>query len=101
MPKPVERTGEYALRGDYHRQPSLDWEFYPTYLAKLDLVRSYLSTVPGSARVLDAGCGEGVLVDEFQGRLAIEGVDPNYTSDLVRRGSLEALPYADGSFDRA
>lgn len=101
MPEPVERTGEYALRGDYHRQLSPDWEFYPTYLAKLDLVRAYLGGLPASTRVLDAGCGEGVLVEEFQGRLAIEGVDPNYSSERVRRGSLIDLPYAEGSFDRA
>lgn len=101
MSKPVERTGEYALRGDYHRHLSPDWEFYPTYLAKLDLVRGYLDALPASSRVLDAGCGEGVLVDAFRGRLAIEGVDPHYTSDLVRRGSVTALPYEDASFDRA
>jgi SAM-dependent methyltransferase len=101
MPEPVERTGEYALRGDYHRQLSPDWEFYPTYLAKLDLVRAYLGGLPASTRVLDAGCGEGVLVDEFHERLAIEGVDPNYSSDRVRRGSLIELPYGDGAFDGA
>jgi SAM-dependent methyltransferase len=42
-----------------------------------------------------------VLVDEFAGALAIEGLDPNYSSDRVRTGSLLALPYADASFDRA
>lgn len=101
MPTPVDRTGEYALRGDYHRHLSPDWEFYPTYLAKLDLVRRYLTGLPSGARVLDAGCGEGVLVEEFRDRLAIEGVDPNYASESVRRASLTALPYADASFDRA
>jgi SAM-dependent methyltransferase len=101
MTKPVERTGEYALRGEYHRHLSPDWEFYPTYLAKLDLVRGYLSTLPGTTRVLDAGCGEGVLVDEFHDRLAIEGIDPNYSSDRIQRGSLVTLPYADATFDRA
>src|SRR5262245_17237983 len=101
MPEPVERTGEYALRGDYHRQLSPDWEFYPTYLAKLDLVRRYLEALPAATRVLDAGCGEGVLIEEFGGRVAIEGVDPNYQSDLVRRGSLLDLPYGDAAFDRA
>jgi SAM-dependent methyltransferase len=100
-PSSVSRTGEYADRGDYHRQLSPDWEFYPTYLAKLERVRAYLGALPRTTRVLDAGCGEGVLVDEFADRLAIEGLDTNYSSDRVRRGSLTALPYTDGTFDRA
>jgi ubiquinone/menaquinone biosynthesis C-methylase UbiE len=94
-------TGEYALRGDYHREPSPDWEFYPTYLAKLEFVRRYLTALPAGTRVLDAGCGEGVLVEEFRARLAIEGIDPNYSSACVTRGSLTALPYGAAAFDRA
>jgi SAM-dependent methyltransferase len=97
----VSRTGEYAERGDYHRQLSPDWEYYPTYLAKMAHVRAHLSTLPPRARVLDAGCGEGVLVDEFRDRLAIEGLDSHYQSDRVRRGSVTSLPYPDGSFDQA
>ena len=85
-PSSVSRTGEYAERGDYHRNLSSDWEFYPTYLAKLAAVRAYLSALPHETRVLDAGCGEGVLVEEFKSRLAIVGVDPNYQSDLVTHG---------------
>ncbi len=50
--------------------------------------------------MLDAGCGEGVLVDEFQDRLAIVGVDANYSSEHVTAGSLTSLPFADASFDR-
>ena len=95
------RTGEYADRGDYHRELSPDWEFYPTYLAKMDAVRRYLAAQAPQTRVLDAGCGEGILVDEFHDRLAIEGLDPNYGSERVRTGSLTALPYEDGAFDRA
>jgi SAM-dependent methyltransferase len=94
-------TGEYALRGDYHREPSPDWEFYPTYLAKLAFVRNYLKHLPKGTRVLDAGCGEGVLVEEFQHHLAIEGIDPNYSSEHVTRGSLTALPYDAATFERA
>jgi ubiquinone/menaquinone biosynthesis C-methylase UbiE len=95
------RRGEYAARGDYHRTPDPAWDYSPTYLAKLHAVRAYLDALPASARVLDAGCGEGVIVAEYAGRLDITGVDANYSSDQVTHGSLTALPYPDASFDRA
>jgi 2-polyprenyl-3-methyl-5-hydroxy-6-metoxy-1,4-benzoquinol methylase len=99
--RPAVRGGEYAARGDYHRSPDPSWDYYPTYIAKLDAVRRWLEQLGAGTRVLDAGCGEGVLVDEFASRLAIEGLDQHYSSERVRAGSLMALPYADGSFDRA
>jgi SAM-dependent methyltransferase len=98
---PVVRDGEYAARGDYHREPDPDWEYYPTYIAKLGFVRGWLDALPAGTRVLDAGCGEGVLVDEYAGRLNLEGIDASYSSPRVRRGSVTALPYADATFDRA
>jgi SAM-dependent methyltransferase len=99
--QPSVRGGEYATRGDYHRAPDPNWEFYPTYIAKLEAVRRWLDESLPGARVLDAGCGEGVLVEEYAARLAIEGIDPNYSSERVRMGSLTALPFADATFDRA
>jgi SAM-dependent methyltransferase len=99
--RPAVRGGEYAARGDYHRSPDPAWDYYPTYIAKLEVVRRWLSRLPAGTHVLDAGCGEGILVDEFAGRLAIEGLDQHYSSDRVRAGSLTALPYADASFERA
>jgi SAM-dependent methyltransferase len=102
MPSPqMIRRGEYAARGDYHRTPDPSWDYYPTYIAKLTFVRRYLDTLPQSTRVLDAGCGEGILVEEYAERLAITGVDANYSSPRVTHGSLTALPFPDGSFDRA
>lgn len=93
--------GEYVERGEYHRTLDPHWDYRPTYLAKLAAVRVYLDALPPATRVLDAGCGEGVLVDEYASRLAIEGVDLNYASARVRAGSVTALPCGDGSFDRA
>jgi 2-polyprenyl-3-methyl-5-hydroxy-6-metoxy-1,4-benzoquinol methylase len=42
-----------------------------------------------------------VLVEEYAARLAIEGLDANYSSPSIRSGSVSALPYGDSSFDRA
>ena len=98
---PVVRSGEYAARGDYHRALDPSWEYYPTYLAKMRAVRRYLDALPKSARVLDAGCGEGVIVEEYADRLAITGVDANYASDHVTKGALESLPFDDASFTHA
>jgi 2-polyprenyl-3-methyl-5-hydroxy-6-metoxy-1,4-benzoquinol methylase len=95
------RGGEYAARGDYHRTPDPCWNYYPTYLAKLAAVRGFLDALPHDTRVLDAGCGEGVLVDEYAGRLDIVGIDANYSSARVTQASLTALPSAAASFDRA
>jgi len=95
------RGGEYAARGDYHRAPDPSWDYYPTYLAKLDAVRRFLDALPRWTRVLDAGCGEGVLIDEYAGRLDIIGIDANYSSSRVSQASLTALPCPDASFDRA
>ncbi len=94
------RRGEYAARGDYHRSLDPTWDYYPTYIAKVERVRRYLDALPAATRVLDAGCGEGVLVDEYAGRLDIRGVDANYTSARVSNGSITALPFDALTFDR-
>jgi 2-polyprenyl-3-methyl-5-hydroxy-6-metoxy-1,4-benzoquinol methylase len=102
MPNPqMVRRGEYAARGDYHRAPDPSWEYYPTYLAKLRFVRRYLDALAPGTAVLDAGCGEGILVEEYADRLRITGVDANYSAAHVTTASLTALPFEDGSFDRA
>jgi 2-polyprenyl-3-methyl-5-hydroxy-6-metoxy-1,4-benzoquinol methylase len=41
-----------------------------------------------------------VLVDAYADRLRIEGVDLNYRSARVQTGSVTALPYGDGTFER-
>ena len=97
----VVRDGEYASRGDYHRTPDPDWNYYPTYIAKLTAVRKWLDALPRDARVLDAGCGEGVIVEEYAARLSIVGVDAFYASERVQQGSVTALPFEGNTFDRA
>jgi len=93
-------TGGYAERGEYHRTLDPNWAHYPTYMAKRRLVRRWMASLPPESRILDAGRGEGVLVEEFaaEGR-AITGLDINCESELIRRGSLTAMPFDDAFFD--
>jgi ubiquinone/menaquinone biosynthesis C-methylase UbiE len=58
-----------------------------------------LDALPAGTRVLDAGCGEGILVEEYRSTLRIEGVDANYTASHVRPGSVTDLPYGPSTFE--
>jgi len=91
---------EYARLGDYHRNLDPNWSYTPTYLKKMSYVHNFIDGLPKNARILDAGCGEGVLVEEYsrKGRL-IEGIDINYSSKYVRQGTVTAMPYENHSFD--
>lgn len=104
-PQETYRNWEYARSGDYHRNPDPNWSYTPTYLRKMYHVHHWLERFVhqpdgGKARILDAGCGEGVLVEEYTARgWQIQGLDLNYSSPYVQRGDLLAMPYKDGRFD--
>ena len=94
------RDWEYQKSGDYHRNLDPNWSYTPTYLRKMAFVRSILEKLPKDAKILDAGCGEGVLVEELRAKgRDIQGVDLNYESEFVKRGDVRNLPYPDNSFD--
>ncbi|MFC1989902.1 class I SAM-dependent methyltransferase [Chloroflexota bacterium] len=96
----VFRGWEYAESGDYHKHLDPNWSYTPTYLKKMKYIRCFLEKLPKDYPVLDAGCGEGVLVEEFATKgFKIEGVDLNYESPIVRRGDILNMPfYEDGRF---
>lgn len=96
----VFRGWEYAKSGDYHRHLDPNWSYTPTYLKKMKYVRQFLEELPKDQPILDAGCGEGVLVEEFAAKgYKIEGIDLNYESPIVKRGDILNMPfYEDGSF---
>ncbi|MCJ7653805.1 MAG: methyltransferase domain-containing protein [Dehalococcoidia bacterium] len=94
------RGWEYATRGDYHRNLDPNWSYTPTYLRKMAFVRRQIRALGARMRILDAGCGEGVLLEEFKAQgFKIEGLDLNYESEYVRLGSILDMPYEDGTFD--
>lgn len=93
--------GEYARQGEFHRNLDPNWSYYPVYVNKVALVDELLRRYGcdrGSS--LDAGCGEGVLVEKYvrQG-WRMTGVDKNYASAYVQEGSITDLPFPDQTFD--
>ena len=94
-------AGEYEIRGDYHKQLSPDWSYYPLYLSKKKFVIDFLSRCPKDNSILDIGCGEGVFVQELldRGFLHVQGVDRDYSSDIVTRGDILSLPFDNEQFD--
>lgn len=95
------RTGEYQKRGDYHKKLDPNWSYYPTYLAKKKFVLNILEKEPRDSKILDVGCGEGVFIEELisRGFKNVEGIDPNYSSDLIRMGNILETPYPEKYFD--
>lgn len=92
--------GEYAQRGDYHRELDTTWRYYPVYVEKMRFVRRYLDRVSSTEKIIDLGCGEGLLAEEYGRRgYDIIGLDANYESPHVLRGDMTKMHFADGSFD--
>jgi SAM-dependent methyltransferase len=74
------------------------------------VIRALLSRddLPRDARILDAGCGTGRNLEEYARLGQAEGVEPSAMAvdfcrrrglTSVRQGTLESLPYEDGTFD--
>jgi 2-polyprenyl-3-methyl-5-hydroxy-6-metoxy-1,4-benzoquinol methylase len=95
------RFGEYRERGDYHKKVDPTWSYYPIYIRKMAWIERFIrEKATKDWLILDVGCGEGVLVEEFAREgYRIFGIDLNYASLFVHRGDLCHLPYATAAFD--
>lgn len=98
--RPVSRGGEYQARGDYHREPDRGWRYYPVYLAKKRFIGDYMKGISRDTKILDAGCGEGVLVEAYRSQgYPITGLDLHYSSDCICQGSITRIPFGAEEFD--
>jgi SAM-dependent methyltransferase len=88
----VNRSGEYADRGDYHVNLRKNWPYLPVYLEKMRLAHRYLDGLDPAAVIYDMGCGEGVLVNEYRARgRQITGMDLNYSAPhILQRNFLDS-----------
>jgi SAM-dependent methyltransferase len=92
------------LARDYYEQPNF-WGKEPT-TADEERIRTTISLIPkGVSSILDAGCGDGRLTNRL-GReyREVVGMDNSeealsYVAGTKIRGSLDAIPMDDNSFD--
>lgn len=85
----TKRTGEYLQKGDYHLNLNPNWPYLPVYLEKMKAVRQFLNRQGRKKKIIDLGCGEGILVNEYRQKgLDITGLDLNFQSKYVKQGSL-------------
>lgn len=75
-----------------------DWYFL-IYERKMKIILEIIEEFR-EKKILDCGCGEGVLVEEFKKKgYNIEGIDLNYESEFVKKGDITSMDYPDNHFD--
>lgn len=100
MNSTIIKTSEYLAKGDYHKNLDKNWRFYPVYLAKMKLVENFLNSQGYGKKILDLGCGEGILVSKYREKeYDIIGLDFNYQSELVLKGNVIGTGFSDSFFD--
>jgi len=76
------------------------WSYKHTFIAKMKYVEKLLENVPKTSKILDAGCGQGLLVEEFKRRgYDIIGIDAFYSSSSVQKGDLRKSGFPEKQFD--
>lgn len=92
--------GEYREKGDYHRTLDPEWRYRPVYLEKIRFVEKFLGERARGKKIIDLGCGEGILVEKFRKQgFDITGIDMNYRSRYVRKGDITRLKESNSSHD--
>jgi len=76
------------------------WSYRHTFVAKMKYVTTLVEKTPKTFKILDAGCGQGLLVEHFRKRgYDITGIDAFYGSEYVKKGDLLQNDLPDNSFD--
>ncbi len=76
------------------------WSYKHTFIAKMKYIEKLLKKFPKHFKILDAGCGQGLLVKEFQKRgYNIVGLDTFYENEFVKKGDILNSNFKEDTFD--
>ncbi|MBS3169559.1 class I SAM-dependent methyltransferase [Candidatus Woesearchaeota archaeon] len=76
------------------------WSYRHTFAAKMKYVTKLLQKTAKTSKILDAGCGQGLLVQHFQQQgYNITGIDAFYGSEYVQKGDLLQNDFPNNQFD--
>jgi ubiquinone/menaquinone biosynthesis C-methylase UbiE len=76
------------------------WSYKHTFVEKMKYIVSLLEKLPKKTKILDAGCGQGLLVEEFNKRgYDIQGIDAFYDSEHVNKEDILNNQFLDNTFD--
>ena len=93
------KEGEYKDRGEYHKNIDPNWPYFPVYKEKLKEIDRILRGKE-YLKILDAGCGEGVLIEKYRKKgFDIQGFDSNYSSKNIKKGDIIKIPFKEEEFD--
>lgn len=96
--KEIHRTWFEKIKKGDKKIDGRDWYFL-IYERKMKIIVKIIEEFYGR-KILDCGCGEGILVEEFKSKgYDIEGIDKNYESEFVKAGDITNMEYPDNQFD--
>jgi 2-polyprenyl-3-methyl-5-hydroxy-6-metoxy-1,4-benzoquinol methylase len=96
----IKRKGIYKQKGDYHKHLDKNWCCYHLHNAKIKILTNIIKQIPKDKKILDLGCGEGELVENFAKKgWKISGLDLNYSSKYVKLGNAIDTKFKANSFD--
>ncbi|MBI2102606.1 class I SAM-dependent methyltransferase [Candidatus Woesearchaeota archaeon] len=76
------------------------WSYRHTFVAKMKYVTKLLQKTPKTHKILDAGCGQGLLVEHLRKRgYDVRGIDAFYGSEYVHQGDLLQNDFSNNTFD--
>ncbi|MBT4446733.1 class I SAM-dependent methyltransferase [archaeon] len=76
------------------------WSYRHTFVSKMKKVISHVLSLPKETKILDAGCGQGLLVEYFKNEgYDVIGIDAFYDNEHVKCESIMNSNFADDTFD--